>query len=149
MVLLGDTSRPSELKPKVALMDRMKLFKWLKPLTGASKNTAPKSSQAQEPQESQSIYWMRKAKETSKSFHHSYVAHAEGLEPFLADVQRFMHAPYRINQKVLDFDDFGIQVEEDPWEEGAPGQPHSGRTMSSLKIMFTEDSEVPHISDGD
>lgn len=149
MVLLGDTSRPSELKPKVTLMDRMRSFKRLKPLTGASRNTVPKSSQAQEPQKPPSIHWMRKAKETSKSFHHSYVGHTEGLEPFLADVQRFMHTPNRINQKVLDFNDFGIQVEEDPWEEGAPGQPHSGRTRSSLKIMFPEDGEVPHISGGD
>lgn len=31
MILLGDTSRSSELKPKVTLMDRMKSFKRLKP----------------------------------------------------------------------------------------------------------------------
>lgn len=149
MLLLGNTSRPSELKPKVTLMDRMKSFKRLKPLTGASKNTAPKSNQAQEPQEPPSIYWMRKAKKTSKSFRHSYAGHTESLEPFLADVQSFMHTPNRINPKVLDFDDFGIQVEEDPWEEGAPGQPHSGGTRSSLKIMFPEDCEVPHMTGRD
>ncbi|KAM5195912.1 uncharacterized protein RBU33_014975 [Hipposideros larvatus] len=145
MILLGDTSKPSELKPKVTLMDRMKSFKRLKPLTGASKNTAHRSSKAQEPQEPSSIYRMRKAEEASKPFRHSYAGHTESLEPFLADAQGMGHTPNRVSQKVLDFNDLGIQVEEDPWEEEATEQLGSGRrARRALKSMFPVDHETPH-----
>ncbi|XP_058392000.1 uncharacterized protein LOC131401062 [Diceros bicornis minor] len=93
MILLEDTSRPSELKPKVTLMDRTKSFKRLKPSTGASKNTDPRSSKTQETQEAPGIYQMRKAEEARKPFRHSYAGHIEGLETFLADVQRLVHTP--------------------------------------------------------
>ncbi|XP_017899163.1 PREDICTED: uncharacterized protein LOC106503826 [Capra hircus] len=146
MILLGDTSRPSELKPKVTLKDRMKSFKRLKPSTGASKNTTPRSSKVQEPQEVSHIYQMRKAQEASKPFRYSYSGHTEGLEPFLADVQRLMPK----NQKVLAFDDFGIHVEEDHWEKESSEQPARGRwARSYLKHTFPGDCETPHRSAGD
>lgn len=146
MILLGDTSRPSELKPKVTLKDRMKSFKRLKPSIGASKNTTSRSSQVQEPQEVSHIYQMRKAQETSKPFRYSYSGHTEGLEPFLADVQRLMPK----NQKVLAFDDFGIQVEEDHWEKESSEQPGRGRwTRSYMKHTFSGDCEAPYRSAGD
>uniref|UniRef100_A0A4W2HT35 Cdc42 guanine nucleotide exchange factor 9 n=1 Tax=Bos indicus x Bos taurus TaxID=30522 RepID=A0A4W2HT35_BOBOX len=146
MILLGDSSRPSELKPKVTLKDRMKAFKRLKPSTGASKNTTLRSSKVQEPQEVSHIYHMRKAQEASKPFRYSYSGHNEGLEPFLADVQRLMPK----NQKVLAFDDFGIHVEEDHWEKESSEQSGRGRwARSYLKHTFPGDCEAPCRSAGD
>lgn len=146
MILLGDSSRPSELKPKVTLKDRMKAFKRLKPSTGASKNTTLRSSKVQEPQEVSHIYHMRKAQEASKPFRYSYSGHNEGLEPFLADVQRLMPK----NQKVLAFDDFGIRVEEDHWEKESSEQSGRGRwARSYLKHTFPGDCEAPCRSAGD
>ncbi|XP_074215848.1 rho guanine nucleotide exchange factor 9 isoform X5 [Camelus bactrianus] len=150
MILLGDTSRPSELKPKVTLMDRMKSFKRLKPLTGASKNTPPRRNKAQQPQEIPGMYQMRKAQEAPKPFRYSYSGHIESLEPFLVDVQKLVHAPKRMNQKVLAFNDFGIQVEEDSWEEESPNQPGRGRQAKSYqKSMLPGDLEAPYTLAGD
>ncbi|XP_045438338.1 rho guanine nucleotide exchange factor 9 isoform X1 [Pipistrellus kuhlii] len=149
MILLRDTSKSSELKPKVTLMDRMKSVKRLKPSIGSSKNTAPRSSKPQEPQESSSSYNVRKAEQTPKPLRHSYAGHIEVLEPFLPEVQRLVHTPNRENQKVWTFKDSGIQVEEDPCEKEAPEQPssRSGRwTRSYLKNMFPGDREALQIS---
>ncbi|KAM8753125.1 uncharacterized protein V5649_000531 [Rhynchonycteris naso] len=149
MILLGDTSKSSELRPKVTLMDRMKSFKRLKPTMVASKNTAPKSSKAQENEGPSSSYHMRKAEETPKPFRHSYAGHIEGMEPFLEDAQRLVHTPNRVNQKVLPFKDSDIQMEDHPCEEDALEQTGSrgGRwTRSYLKHMFPADREAPHIS---
>ncbi|XP_073918653.1 rho guanine nucleotide exchange factor 9 isoform X2 [Castor canadensis] len=140
MILLEDISRPSEMKSKVTFMDRMKSFKMLKPSIGAFKSTPTRSDKAQEPQESPGIYWVRKAEEAPKPFRHSYAGHIEGLEPFLADVQ----APKRMNQKALAFDDFGIQVEEESWEEEAPENLSGGRqTRNYLKNMFSRTCKPP------
>ncbi|XP_014385751.1 PREDICTED: uncharacterized protein LOC106724125 [Myotis brandtii] len=149
MILLGDTSKSSELKPKVTLMDRMKSFKRLKTSIGASKNTAPRSSKPQEPQEFSSNYHVRKAEQTPKPFRHSYAGHIEVLEPFLPEAQRLVHTPNRENQKEWTFKDSGIQVEEGPCEKEAPGQP-GGRggkwARSYLKNMFPGDPEALQIS---
>nr|XP_031531086.1 rho guanine nucleotide exchange factor 9 isoform X5 [Vicugna pacos] len=150
MILLGVTSRPSELKPKVTLMDRMKSFKRLKPSTGAAKNTPPRRNKAQQPQEIPGMYQMRKAQEAPKPFRYSYSGHIESLEPFLVDVQKLVHAPKRMNQKVLAFNDFGMQVEEDSWEEESPKQPGRGRQAKSYqKSMLPGDLEAPYTLAGD
>lgn len=147
MILLEDHSRPSELKTKITLLDRMKSFKRLKPSIRASKNSPPRNSKAQEHQKPSGIYWMRKAEEAIKPFRHSYAGHIEGLEPFLSGVQRPVHISKKVNQKVLAFDDFGIQVEEDSWEEEDPEQSSSSRrSRSYLKSMFLGDHEAPHTS---
>ncbi|XP_070112709.1 rho guanine nucleotide exchange factor 9 isoform X4 [Equus przewalskii] len=150
MILLGGISRPSELKLKFTLMDRMKSFKRLKPSTRDSKSTTPRNSQAQEPQEAPGICRMRKAEKARKPFRHSYASHLEGLETFLADVQRLVHTPKRVNHKVLAFDGFDIQVEEDPLEEETLEQPGTGEwARSYLKSMFSGNCEVLHKSAGD
>ncbi|XP_054430195.1 uncharacterized protein LOC129071085 [Pteronotus mesoamericanus] len=151
MILLGATSKSSELKPKVTLMDRMKSFKRLKPSTGGSKNPAPRSSKVQEPQEPPRSYRMRKTEEIPKPFRHSYAGHIEGLEPFLADAPRLEHIPNRVNQKVLAFKDSVIQVEEEPCEEEAPEQSGSrgGRWAKTyVKNIFPGDHEAPNILAG-
>ncbi|KAM9577531.1 uncharacterized protein ACIGJ3_004008 [Trichechus inunguis] len=141
MTLLGHISRLSKVNPKVTFMDRMKSFKRLKPSTGASKNTPPRCGKAQKPQEIPDIYWMGKVEEARKLFHHSYAGHTKGLEPFLPDLQ--VHASSRVNQMVLAFNDFGIQVEENPWEDMAPAPP-SGvkRYRNYLKTMFPRGREA-------
>ncbi|XP_047620780.1 rho guanine nucleotide exchange factor 9 isoform X1 [Phacochoerus africanus] len=150
MILLEDTSRPSELKSKVTLMDRMKSFKRLKPPTGACKNTLPRSNKAQEPQEVPGTYHMRKAEEAPKPFRYSYSGHIESLEPFLADVQRLVHVPKRVNQKELAFDDTGIQLEEDCWGKESPEQHSRGRQARSYqKSMFPGEDEAPCTLAGD
>lgn len=149
MILLGENSKSSELKHKVTLMDRMKSFKRLKPSVGASKNTVPRSSKPQEPQEFSSSYHMRKAEQTPKPFRHSYAGHIEVPEPFLPEAQRFVHTPNRENQKVWTFKDSGIQVEEDSCEKEALGQPGSRGSRwarSYLKNMFPGDHEALQIS---
>lgn len=148
MILLGATSKSSESKPKVTLMDRMKSFKKLKPSTGGSKNAVPRSSKAQEPQETPSSYRMRKTEEIPKPFRHSYAGHVEGLEPFLTDAQRPVHIPNRANQKGLAFQDSVIQVEEDPFEEEAPEQSGNkgGRWAKTyVKNVIPGDHEDPHV----
>nr|KAF6492361.1 hypothetical protein HJG59_009569 [Molossus molossus] len=151
MILLGDTSKSSELKPKVTLMDRMKSIKRLKSSTGASKNTAPRSSRAQEPQEPARSYRLRKAEQTAKPFRHSYAGHTEVLEPFLAEEQRLVRAPSGADQEVLAFRAPGAPEVGDPCEEEAPEQP-GGRgsrgAKSHLKNMFPGDHEAPHLSVG-
>ncbi|XP_035872265.1 uncharacterized protein LOC118498400 [Phyllostomus discolor] len=149
MILLGATSKSSELKPKVTLMDRMKSFKKLKPSTGGSKTPVPRSSKAQEPQEPPSSYRMRKNEETAKPFRHSYAGHVEGPEPFLTDAQRPAHIPSRVNPKVLASQDSVIQVEEDPCEEEAPEQSGSrgGRWAKTyVRNVLPGDQEAPHIA---
>ncbi|XP_036901894.1 uncharacterized protein LOC118986943 [Sturnira hondurensis] len=148
MILLGATSKSSELKPKVTLMDRMKSFKKLKPSTGASKNIVPRSSKAQEPQEPPSSYRMRKNEEIPKPFRHSYAGHVEGLEPFLSEAQRPAQIPDKVNQKVLAFQDSVIQVEEDSCEEEAPEQSGSrgGRWAKTyVRNVIPGDHEASHI----
>ncbi|XP_045393665.1 rho guanine nucleotide exchange factor 9 isoform X2 [Lemur catta] len=136
MILLGDASRPSEVKHKVTFMDRMK-FRRLKPSNGASKNTPPRNGKALELQEASGIYRMRKAEEAPKPFRHSFAGHSDDLEPFLTDIQGLVQPSQRVNQKVLPFDAFGIQVEEDSWEEAAPGKLGGDRrTRRYLKSIF-------------
>lgn len=135
MILLGDTSRPSELKTKITLLDQMKSFKRLKPSTGATKNTPLRNNKAQGPQKASGIYQMRKAEETIKPFRHSYAGHVEKL----------VHTSKKVNQTVLAFNDFGIQVKEDSWEEEDPEQSSGSRwARSYLKSMFPGDHEALH-----
>ncbi|XP_048653163.1 rho guanine nucleotide exchange factor 9 isoform X1 [Marmota marmota marmota] len=145
MILLEDISRPSEVKSKVTFMDRMKSFRRSKTSTGASKNTPLRSSKVQEPQEATGVYRIRNIEDALKPFRHSYAGHIEGLEPFLEDVQGLVQAPKRENQKVLASEDFGIQVEEDFWEEEeVPGHFSSDRQCRSyLKNMSPRSHEAP------
>lgn len=147
MILLGDISRPSEVKSKVTFMDRMKSFRRSKTSTGASKNIPVRSGKVQEPQEAVGIYHIRKIEEALKPFRHSYAGHIEGLEPFLEDVQGLVQAPKRGNRKLLASDDFGIQVEKDSWEEEeAPGHVNSDRQPRSyLKNMSPRSHEAPSV----
>lgn len=97
MILLGDTYKSSELKPKVTLMDRMKSFKRWKPSTGNYKNTPPRSRKSLKPQKTPGIYQMKKLEEAQKPFCHSYAGHFEGLDPFFVNVQRLVYTPKRVN----------------------------------------------------
>ncbi|XP_051683701.1 rho guanine nucleotide exchange factor 9 isoform X13 [Oryctolagus cuniculus] len=145
MIVLGDSAKPSEMKPKVTFMDRMKSFKRLKTSAGSSRNTPPKNSKTQDQQEATDIYRIRKAEEAPKPFRHSYAGHIEGQEPFVTDVQELVQAPKRVSQKLLAFDDFGIQVEESSWEDEAPGQLSGDRQARSCqKITFPRSHEAPH-----
>ena len=58
-----------------------------------------------------------------------------------------MHTYKKVNQKVLAFDGFGIQVEEDSCEEEDPEQ-YSGRRQarSNLKSIFPGDHDNLHAS---
>ncbi|XP_078218762.1 rho guanine nucleotide exchange factor 9 isoform X3 [Callithrix jacchus] len=141
MLLLGDTSRLSEVKPKFRFMDRMKSFRRLKSSIGAFKHTPPRSSKIQEVQDAPGIYQMRKAKEALKPFRHSYAGPIKGLEPFLTDVQGLGQASKRVNEKVLAFDEFSIHVEDDSWQkvpEELQGE-RQGRTY--LKSIFPRGCE--------
>lgn len=120
----------------------MKSFRRLKPSTGASNNTPPRSSKIQEPQDTPGIYRMRKAEETRKPFRHSYAGFLKGLESFLTEVQGPVQDPKWENWKVLAFDEFSIQVEDNSWQGEALeelGDERKGR--SYLKSIFPRGCE--------
>lgn len=62
-------------------------------------------------------------------------------------MQKLVYITKKVNQKVLASDFFGIQVEEDSWEEEDPDQSSGSRQARSyLKSMLPGDHEAPHTS---
>ncbi|XP_056664798.1 rho guanine nucleotide exchange factor 9 isoform X2 [Monodelphis domestica] len=130
MIVLSSPTRPSETKPKITFMDRMKSIKRLRSSSGLGKGATERSFKAQpslncpgDQEEGiwqKDLYRVRRPLDNQRLFRHSYAGHTEGLEDCFGDVEFNIPVPELEASDGKGSRDLDIQTNEEDQEGIGP-----------------------------